>query len=251
MTKSILKSVTVMALMSFALVQDGIVWKAIPEREVEEVSREIGAFYTGKAQFSVNVVHQTYKGHGSNTPYDQSEGYVRRSGEQYHSYMLGVHTYQDKVVHFVVDSIQKTIVVSDKKNMAPQEGINLETALARENLLSCRKGVQDKKDVYRVDYKKGYTLQATELGVNADHSLAWITVYFREAVAVSNESDAARVQPKARIVYNGYNFAPRFTEKEFSHTTYFSIKEKKLVINNRYRNYQLLDNRITKNQTND
>jgi len=242
--------VVVTTTMSFTL-QDNAGWITIDQNELKELSKKMSAFYEGKKRFSVKVTHQTYKGHHALTPYDQSTGYIKRDGEQFHSLMAGIHTYQDQQFRFVVDSAQQSIIVADKKPFVATETIDWEHVVAQQQVAACRKKKQDKQILFRVDYKKNYQIEATELLVNADHSLAAVTIFFRNEIPVSANDKALKAQPKAKIIFSDYSFTPAFGAGEFAHKNFFTVSNKKLLPTARYKTYQLLDNRISKNQTND
>lgn len=244
--KHIALPLLVLLLQSFALLQDKLVWKTIPTTELENAGKEISAYYTYAKLLSVDIVHQTYKGHTSAQPHDRSEGYFKADGNQYHSYLAGIHTIQNKQLKFVVDTAGKLIVLADARPLNVATELNASHLTAQKHIQACKKTTDKGLTLYRVEYKAPFEMEATELHLNLNHSIAAIHLYMRKALPLSNEKGAATAKPKASILYKNYNTKPVFAAGEFTHLPYFKLDGQKPVLTKKYSHYKIVDNRIDK-----
>ncbi|HYG49381.1 MAG TPA: hypothetical protein VD905_00685 [Flavobacteriales bacterium] len=240
----------VIALMSFTMAAT-TGWNMVKREDIETATKQINAFYKEKSTFSVIVTHQTFKGHHATVAHDESKGFLKRKGNLYHSFMLGVHSFQDEAAAFTVDTVSKTIIVADKKSVDASKDVKLESLVARENAVAYKRSEASGHVAYRVDYSKNHPVEATEMHVNADNSIKEIVLYMHNELPLSAEENAPRAKAKAKIVYSHYNLSPTFGANEFSHKTFFTFKDKKTIKTEKYSSYKLIDNRIARNQKND
>ncbi|HYG51599.1 MAG TPA: hypothetical protein VD905_11890, partial [Flavobacteriales bacterium] len=88
-------------------------WKEITIKEYDALIDKASAFFETKKTFSVDVEIASYKTHTDKVAYEKQKGYTIRSGNYYHQFMLGVHSYQNKQYRFVVDSVEKNIMIAN------------------------------------------------------------------------------------------------------------------------------------------
>ncbi|HLP13532.1 MAG TPA: hypothetical protein VK177_16470 [Flavobacteriales bacterium] len=250
MKKTIYMLVGAAVLLSFGFA-DKTTWVLAKKDDVEEASKKVSAFYELKTNFSVNILHQTFIGHRTLTAHDQSKGYLKRKGNLFHSFMLGIHSYQDDVIRFTVDTVNRTILVADKKTGETSADLNVETLIAQKNAAAFKRSEANGNLAFRIDYKKDHPVEATELHVNNDFSIREIVIYFHNEMPVSQEENAAKAKGKAKITYSDYNMSPIFGNNEFSHKPFFTFKNTKVVKTGKYSNYTIIDNRIERKQKDD
>lgn len=221
-----------------------VAWKSTTVDEIKKVSTEVSDFFETNKKLSFKIKHMTFKGHTSNSPYQELSGYFCRDNDNLHSYIMGIHTYQNKNFRFVIDTSRKTIIVDNIKSLKTSEEVNLQSVMAQKQLSKCLFVKTETGTIYRVEYKSPYSIESSEMEINKNNSMAGVTIFFRNEKTEKNGN--LKAKPKARVLFSAYNLKPVFNASEFDHTKYFTVKGKNVFAAKAYANYQLIDNRIKK-----
>ena len=221
-------------------------WTDISKENMAKVFEQISNWYKQTTDYTVTVTHASFENHTTGIPYEKSTGYFKKEKENYHSFLLNVHTIQNLKYKIVLDSIEKTMMVSNI-NQSIWEVYMLEDYAYV--LKSCKEikmaAVQHDKR-YRLIYNEGFPLEKYEFLMAADGSLKEVVMYYSKKVPKDeNNPDSEMVKPRLSITFSAYKKGILGTgTNEFDEKNYFIKKGNKLVPTGKYKNYTLSDQRL-------
>lgn len=230
-----------------ALQSQGPVWESISKDKMAKVFEQTSSWFKNTSHYSVNVTHASFETWSKTVPFEKSTGYFKKEAENYHSFILGIHTIQNSKYKIVLDTANKTMIVASV-------GKSIWNAYTLEDyqytLKSCTSIKmtnfgKDKK--YRLEYGEGYPLERYELLVANDGLIKEVTMYYSKKIPRNpDDENSEKVKPRLNITFTGYKKAPSGTDdNEFDENRYFIKKGNKLLPAKRYQNYTLSDQRLT------
>lgn len=219
-------------------------WNAASLEQYEEHCKKISENYERLKSYSVLIQHSSFQGQNENSPLaDQSEGFIKKEGIKFHSYLSGVRSVQNERIRVSVDTSQKILLLSEPEDLTKNEVVTNNWKITRKNIKGClQKKIQD-KTVYRVECISGPVL-GIEMIVNASNLIDEITILYRSEYF--SEQLNKSVRPMLKIKYSQFTENPRFEKNDFSTEKYITIDKKGQIIpTQEYFSYKLIDTRYS------
>ena len=87
-------------------------WIELKKEDAAKMLQEQSKWYASTPSYSCIITHATYEGYEAIKPYEQKSGYVKKFKNGFHSYMMDIHTIQNKNYMITIDSVRKRILVN-------------------------------------------------------------------------------------------------------------------------------------------
>ena len=91
-------------------------WTNATKEEVAKEFEVINSWCRNTPAYSMIVTHTSYEDHTTTIPYETMSGYFKKENNNYHSYLLGIHTIQNAKYRVVVDTSNKIILIATAYN---------------------------------------------------------------------------------------------------------------------------------------
>ena len=226
-------------------------WSSISKDEMAKIFEKMSNSLKNTQSYSMVVTHSSYENYKTNTPFEQSKGYFKKDKNNYHSFLLGIHTIQNTKYKMSVDTSAKVIMVAKNENNSIFDTYQLQDYKDLIDVCSSIKTMDIGTDKqYRLEFKDGYSLSSQEFTVSPDGILKQITLYYAKAVQLDPEDkNSAKVKPRLSISFSEYKKNAAFNYKnEFDESAYFYKSGEKLMLTEKYKHYELSDQRLPTNQ---
>ncbi|MFN3342284.1 MAG: hypothetical protein ACK40M_06275 [Flavobacteriales bacterium] len=236
-----------LSLLSSAMVVPVNSWTAITVEDMAKETKKIESVYKVNVGYSFTISHITYKNYTTLTPEDKMTGYyIKDAKNNYHSYILGVHTIQNSKVKITVDSVNKSIQIN-----SPDRSFTKEVKLSEvEEMLKICSAVK-KQDVttgkkFRMEFSKTKKYSAYEVWVNSSSQLEKLVMYFNaEFPSNPNDEKSAKTKPRAEVVFADYKTGIKPLYKDyFDEAKYITLKGDGYVASSAYKDYKIYDLRV-------
>lgn len=223
-------------------------WSTATIEEVDAAHTKSATFYSSKKTYSMDITYSSYKGHDAVAPYETMNGYFRFDNGRSHSYIQGVHTIISGVYKMILDTVHKTMVVTDAPSENSNELMQINYANSKQYLTGCKKSESQLSTVYHMEFSEKVSYSAYELTFADNGQMKNITVFYRnEYPSDPQQPKSAKVKPKLKITYGPVTEKVTFSAStEFSLTKYFSESKGTLALTPAFKGFQLIDSRLKK-----
>ncbi|MCW3084168.1 MAG: hypothetical protein JWP12_1534 [Bacteroidetes bacterium] len=232
-----------------SIAQQAATWATVGRDDMAKTFEKMGTALKNTPVYSMVVTHTSFENYKTIVPFERSVGYFKKNNNSYHSFLLGIHTVQNPKYRISVDSSAKIVMVANNDNNSIFNTYGIEDY--KEVLNSCTtiKVISVGTDkLYRMEFKPGSQLTAQELVITEDGFLKKLTWFYSKEVQKDPEDkNSVKAKPRLEITFSELKKNPSFSKKEFDEKEYFSKKETKLLLTEKYKAYQLSDQRITLN----
>ena len=217
----------------------------ISKEETGKVFEKTNTWFRETPVYSLDVVHASFENYTTSSPADKAVGYFKKDGKNYHSFLLGIHTIQNKDYKIVIDTAEKIIAVANPDQLNWLKYTQDDYKVFLKNCTAIRTSKTGRYAFYRVELPENNPVAAYEFLIDEKGLAREISWYYNKEVKKDENSPAAK--PRMRISFSGYNEEPSFSYSEtFSEEPYFEKKNDKLVVTEKYQHFKLLDQRIKK-----
>ncbi len=224
-------------------------WTKINKEEMSKVFEEMNNWFKNTSCYSLTVTHASYEDYKTITPFEISVGYFKNDKNNYHSFLLGIHSIQNSDYKIVIDTSQKIIMAANTDNTiwstyALEDYstiLNSCSAIKVQNLSNYKR--------YRVEFDKEAQIAAYEFLLNPEGMIKEIVWYYgKEIKKDEDDSNSIKVKPRLSITFSGYKSNPTLSYiEEFDERNYFTKKENKLLVAEKYKQFKLNDQRFILN----
>lgn len=235
----------------FALILSScLVWGFTPKeqkinsKQASGIFKSIAEWYRDTESFNVNVEFTSFKNHQSNSPHEIKTGYLKKSGKNFHSSLMGLETVQNKFYKIIIDTASNTIAIKDAELSAwdeinpliIQKGLGTSQSIFLDELddryiLKMIPAKSSSINYYELDYDKNYRIQQVTLKMT------------KEALADDGKT-RYKIAPKVHIRFFNYGKGNLIEANEFATSSYLNIQENTLNGVGKYANYKILDLRV-------
>lgn len=221
-------------------------WVEITMKEYDKVMEKAATFFEGKNAFSVDVKMSSFNTHTDKVAFETQVGYFIRSGSNYHQFMLGMHTYQNKVYKFVLDSAEKNIMVASPATQKDDEIFFTEYKQFKTFIKKIEKVSTKDFDKLKVTFSEKFRVSHMEVEMDKSGMLKKSVSFFRIKVAEDpHDKNSASSAPRIETAFLNYKTDIKLDyEKDFSESHFFTLVNGKLTGVKAYKNYYLKDTRL-------
>lgn len=221
-------------------------WTTITNEQASKKIVDLSNSMKKMDNYSVSLIHAVYTSHTAEQPFEQKIGYYKHWGKFNHSLLLGIETVQNESIQVVIDSSNKTVIVSNAKD---QKDMMFETP----QLQLCSKieeQLEGSSLGLRFIFIKGLPLNEIRLQFNTiSKVLEKIEMYNSQAMYVSNPDSGTEPTeiPKTIISFNDYK-RQSCVKEDFNVSRIVTLINNKYILTDLYKKkgYIVYDNRINK-----
>jgi hypothetical protein len=197
--------------------------------------------------YSVNVVYTSYMNHTTTIPYDKSDGYYKRSGNNFSSSAMGVHVLQNDKIRITVDSVNQLIVINNSSEVS-QAPVDISSfAMLLEKAVSIKKQrLANGVLTYKIDFDKSNIYKSYEFSLDEKGLLKNIKYYYNQELKADEEDEnSVKGKPRIEITFNGYETNIKFNaEVDFSEKKYLKEENNKIILKDSYKKFEIKDYRF-------
>lgn len=216
--------------------------------DMAKIFQQMNNWFLNTTAYSLTVTHSSYEDYITTVPADKSVGYFKKDKNNYHSFLLGIHTVQNKNYKIVVDSSQKIMVVANPDQLIWNNYTfnQYDTILKMCSTITMLEKGKDK--LYHIGFNSQSPLSAYEFLLGPDGLLKEIVWYSNQEIKKdSNDETSEITKPRVSIVFSNYKEAiPLSYTSEFDENNYLNKNNNKLSVSDKYKKYRLLDQRFNK-----
>lgn len=221
-------------------------WEEVSKESMAKVFEQMSNWFKNSTNYAVTITHASYENYSTSTPFEKSTGYFKKEGENYHSFLLSIHTIQNANYKIVLDTANKVMMVSnvDKSIWDAYTLDDYQYTLKTCTGIKMLKVNTDKR--YRLTYGEGHPLERYEFLIASDGALKELVWYYSKAVPKDEGNpNSEKVKPRLTIIFSSYKkWQPNLSENEFDEKKYFFIKGNKLFPVKKYQHFKLSDQRL-------
>jgi hypothetical protein len=222
-------------------------WTTLTQEQFVEAFKGQETFYKNAGSYSLVITHASFTDHNAAAPYEQVSGYLHKDGSSYHSFILGVHTVQNEKVRLEIDSAEKSILVSSPdRSFDPLSSEQLKQSMQGCAMLKERPF--DKGKAYRIEYKKGNQLQATEYYAAENGQVTKMVLFYNKLAYNPGFREKTELfQPRIEVGFTEFRTGVKFSYKnEFDENAYVTLLNGKYKGTGAYSTYRVFDTRPPK-----
>lgn len=222
-------------------------WEVSTKEEFTTVYEKSTGWFSKNLNYKVNVKYASYTDHSSAIAYEQSSGYFKRSNNYIHSSALGIRTIQNEKFCIMIDSLNQLIVLNNKKKVE-QSLFDEKTFM---ELLSKVKSIKKQKHtsgemIYQLEFPTNGLYSKYEFQLNAQGLPSVMKYYYSKEMKKDEEDEnSLKGKPRLEVSFSGYQTNVNFVyDKEFSEKQFLNIESNKVVLNEKYKNFEIKDYRF-------
>lgn len=218
---------------------------AVGKEEMMNVFKKINNFFTNTSAYSLTVTHASYENYTTPVPVEKSTGYFKKQNENYHSFLLGIHTVQNSRYKFVIDTSEQVIMIQNPDQLTWINYTSEDYLQLLKNATAIRMTITGNYKFYRIELPADNPIAAYEFLVDEEGLAKEIIWYYNKEVKKDQEAVQPAAKPRASISFSNYkkevefNYAATFSEDNF-----FKNVSNKLVTTDKYHTYKIRDQRV-------
>lgn len=232
--------------LGFYSVKTGNTWSQITLNEYDAIIEKTQQYFEGNnLSFSMDVSISSYKTHTTPVAYETKQGYVIQSGKNYHHYMMGVHSLQNKNYRFVVDSTEKNIMVGNPSGTISEKIMLSDYAKFHSSITKVYLLQLKEMDKVKVEFKENMKVSHIEMEFDKKGLMKKTISYFRVKLKDPTEEGSVATAPRIETIFRNYKSGISIDyQKEFDESNYFSVIKGKFVASKTYADYKIKDTRL-------
>lgn len=213
-----------------------------------KIFEQMNNWFKNTATYSLTITHASYEDHKTIVPVEKSVGYFKKDKNNYHSFLLGMHTIQNSNYKIVVDSSEKILMVANPDQLVWNTYTLDDYTYILKNCATIRVTDSGTDKKYRMDFDKEANISSYEFLFNQDGLLKEVVSYYNEEVKKDDDENSPKVKPRISITFSEYKKNPVLNYKEeFDESKYITKKNDKLIPAEAYKDYKFSDQRLNLN----
>lgn len=245
------KNICMISLLLFAAIVEAQSEKRenIGRTDMAKVFEQMNNWFKNTPSYSLSVTHASYENYTTMVPVEKAVGYFKKDKNNYHSFLLGIHTIQNSTYKIVIDSSEKIIAIANPDQLVWNTYTLDDYALLLKNCSTIKVSTSGLDKRYRFEFAEGYGLSGYEFLINPDGLPKEVVSYYSQEIK-KDESDknSPKVKPRVSITFSGYKKNPVLSYKEeFDESVYFIKKNNKPLLTEKYKDFKFNDQRLNFN----
>ena len=213
--------------------------------DMAKVFEKMNVWFRNTPSYTLTVTHASYENYTTEVPVEKMIGYFKKEKENYHSFLIGIHTVQNSKYKFVIDTSEKMILVANPDQLAWTTYTPDDYDVLLKNCSSIKVSSVGSDKLYRINLPANYPIAAYEFLVNADGLLKEIVWFYNQEIQKDENDEKSKVKPRVCIRFSDYKITNTLSYKEeFSEELYFVDQNKVLKTTSKYRDFKISDQRL-------
>jgi hypothetical protein len=236
-----------MTCISFTMRSKEMSWDASTKEELKGAYEKAIAWFSNNPTCKVNIKYSSYSDHTSTKPYEESQGFYKRSNGNLHISALGITTIQNEKMYLLADTVNQLIILKNKAefNASPVDSKSLSDLLDHVKSLK-KQNAPEGEILYRLEFNPNDIYSAFEFKINTKGQFTDIIYYYSKEVKQEEDNKNSLIgKPRMEIAFSGYESNVNFNyDKEFSEKRFIKEVKGKITVNENYKKYELKDYRF-------
>ena len=230
--------------------QSGAKWVDMTDTEYDTVIERAGSFLDGKPAFRVDISVSSFRTHHAEVPYETQTGFLVKSGNYFHSCLLGIHTYQNKKYMFTVDTVNKRILIADALTEKDYKPYFDNYEALRSYMQGAKKMELTSSDRVKVAFDPRMRVSHIVMELTKEGFINKSTSFIsREIPEKPDDPNSSTVKPRLETTFTNYRKNIKVDyEKEFGEAQFFTLSGKNFVGVGNYKAYRIKDTRVMSSQ---
>ncbi|MFI5140714.1 MAG: hypothetical protein ACHQII_00030 [Bacteroidia bacterium] len=225
---------------SFQQANNGFV--DIDKTDAIKLVQQVNNWFHTTPSYSFTVTHATFAGHQATVPYEQKTGYFKKFTNGFHSDVMGLHSIQNANFLISIDSAKKIIAVNNSTRIFAGKMNSMDDYIkAFDKCKTIKMAQTAKSKILRMEFEKKSAIAAYEFTIGKDGLLSAITIFYSREV---KSKTGQMVKPKLSIVFEKYHTGVSPAPRESNESMYFALNNNRIELNESYKGFKLLDQRI-------
>ncbi len=223
-------------------------WQTLSVEEYDKLTARAENYFSTTQSYALDYSLASYKTHTDKVAFETEHGFVRRSGNNFHSYLLGIHTIQNAKYRFTIDSAYRTVVISEPLKDIDFSFIEAERKALRGSIVSIQKKEEGKGQKIQVTFDKKSRVSTMEMFFSSTGFLEKSISYMRVELSENpTDPNAPKSAPRIEMNYLNYRSGLRFDyKKEFDEKPYFEESGGAFLPGARCKGFTVHDTRIVR-----
>lgn len=217
----------------------------VPRTDMAKIFEKMNAWFRNTPSYSLTITHASYENYSTVVPEEKAIGYFKKDNQNYHSFLIGIHTVQNSKYKFVIDTSEKMILVANPDQLAWSSYTPDDYDALLKNCISIKMTTVGKDKLYKINLPANFPIAAYEFLVNSDGLPKEIVWYYNQEIQKDENDEKSKVKPRVSIRFSDYKTSTSFNYKmEFSEELYFVNQNSVLKTIGKYKGFKLSDQRI-------
>lgn len=233
-------------LTAFSVSAQALSWQPLSVDEASNVYVQLNKLYNQTSSYELAIHYASYKDYTTTVEYEQSTGYFKKYGNNYHSILLGIHTIQNNKYKIVLDTVSKVLAVANPDSVfkSGMTMVDYKSMLQYGEALKTATVGTEKH--YRIEFNETYPISACEYTMNSTGWITELTIYYNKEIT-NEEGNSEKIKPRLKMTFSGYRFNISQGVNELNEKIYFTKQGYKITLIGKYKDYMLSDQRVIPN----
>lgn len=224
-------------------------WQTATKQEIIASYQKTCAWFINTSNYNFKMKYTSYKDHVSNEVFETSNGYYKRSGNNFKSETVGIKMFQNSKARLIIDTADQAIVVLSPTGLKPVMTDEKELGELLEKTKSLKKKKVGKGICYRIEFNKNDLYEAFEFTVDEKNLFQALVYYYSEQTEENYDNPEVykptltKVKPRLEILFTNYLYPVQATDSEFQDKL-IVLQNNKVDLLGKYKNYQVKDYRL-------
>lgn len=216
-------------------------WQPLSIEELELVYAEISAAYQTES-YRFDIRHQSFKGHNSQQPHDEMTGFFAKTGNCYHSNMLGSEVLQNERHMIIMQHTYQELQLHDSRDQfADQIATMTSEDRSQYSAIAHRKAKRYRE--YRITYRKNGGIEQLTFRILPSGFLDEMVLYL--PAMDRTVATAESLKPKVRVVFENLEVDYVANRGEYDTVQYLHIDRKAVKAGEKAAGYDIKDMRLS------
>lgn len=218
---------------------------SVSKDEMAKIFEKMNAWFRNTQSYSLIVTHASYENYTTEIPVEKMKGYFKKEKENYHSFLMGIHTVQNSKYKFVIDTSEKIMLVANPDQLAWTSYTPDDYTSLLKNCSTIQMSIIGTDKLYKINLPAYSPIGAYEFLINPDGLPKKIVWYYNQEIQKDENDEKSKVKPRVAIFFSDYTTTNSFNFKnEFSEELYFVNHKSVLMPVGKYKNFKLNDQRL-------
>lgn len=187
--------------------------------------------YAKEKSFEFDMIQRLYTFPSDARPKETFSGHIKKSGDQYRSFTLGVLTIQNKEAKLVIDTAAHTMIYTNPTIMDAYSGANLNAMLSLCTRVTVMQS--DTNDMLKLEFNTlNSPVEKMEITLRKSRLIKLVLYH----LPVMDENDQM-IKPKTEILFQNFNIEESATKADFDLSPYVRMKNNQIQLTDSYSNY--------------
>ncbi len=238
-----MKSIYILFLLELAWFNSNAAeWTNLSTKDFISDMQVITLRLSNSKSFSVNVSYASYEKENEEIIHDQSNGYVKKAGNNYHSFAMGIHSIQNTTERVLVDNGNEIISVTNPVTSQEQYITPELSERVLKLAISISKKSEGDNVYYSIKFSDKYPISSYLIRVDQKKFMKQIDIVYQEKLKNNKGEDA---NLRLRIKFSQWSLNESIPNSEFLASQYVIFRNGRYELTTQYSNYELSDQRVT------